>query len=72
MAKFTAEQRERIQSIRTIPTRGARPVYGVRPDGERTKAVTDELGNTVTHHSDGRQDVLIRAPQIKLTQQEAR
>lgn len=36
-------------------------------DGERHKAVTDELGNTVTQHAKGdRQDVLIRAPHIKI------
>lgn len=36
-------------------------------DGERHKAVTDELNNTVTQHSKGdRQDVLIRAPHIKI------
>lgn len=36
-------------------------------DGERHKATTDELNNTVTQHSKGdRQDVLIRAPQVKI------
>lgn len=36
-------------------------------DGERHKAVTDELNNTVTQHAKGdRQDVLIRAPQVKI------
>lgn len=36
-------------------------------DGERHKATTDELNNTVTQHAKGdRQDVLIRAPQVKI------
>lgn len=36
-------------------------------DGERHKAITDELNNTVTQHAKGdRQDVLIRAPQVKV------
>lgn len=35
--------------------------------GERHKAVTDELGNTVTQHARGdRQDVHIRAPHVRL------
>jgi hypothetical protein len=32
--------------------------------GERFKAVTDELGNTVTQRGDDRQDVKIRAPHV--------
>lgn len=45
----------------------ARVVEGRRPDGVRTKATTDELGNTVTEHAQGdRQDVHIRAPLIKI------
>lgn len=39
-------------------------------DGERHKATTDELNNTVTQHAKGdRQDVLIRAPQVKVETQ---
>jgi hypothetical protein len=36
--------------------------------GDRTKAVTDQLGNTVTEHnnSKGQVDVNIRAPHIRL------
>lgn len=49
-----------------------RVVYAGDKPGERTKATTDELGNTVTQHQDGRQDVHIRAPLIRLTSQEVR
>lgn len=51
-------------------------VEGRRADGVRTKAVTDELGNTTTHHAtkDDRVDVTIRAPHLRatLTQREVR
>jgi hypothetical protein len=35
--------------------------------GERCKATTDELGNTVTVQGDNRQDVNIKAPTITIT-----
>jgi hypothetical protein len=37
--------------------------------GDRTKATTDQLGNTVTEHnnSKGQVDVNIRAPEIRVT-----
>jgi hypothetical protein len=36
-------------------------------DGERHKATTDELGNTVTQHAIGdRQDVLVRPKTVRL------
>ena len=69
---MTKIDREKLLSISVGKRSRDKVVYGRDDQGQRTKAVTDELGNTVTHHSDGRQDVLIRAPQIKLTQQEAR
>ncbi len=34
--------------------------------GERCKATTDELGNTVTVQGDNRQDVDIKAPTIRV------
>jgi hypothetical protein len=73
VGKFTPEQREKLKSIRigTGPNM-PKPVYGVRPDGERTKAVTDELGNVQTYHTDGRVDVEIKAPKIQLVQKEVR
>lgn len=36
-------------------------------NGQRYKATTDELNNTVTERSGDRQDVLIRAPHLKKT-----
>lgn len=42
-----------------------RVVDGRRPDGERCKSTTDELGNTVTESAE-RQDVHIRAPHVVL------
>lgn len=35
-------------------------------DGNRYKAVTDELNNTVTQRADDRQDVHIRAPRLRI------
>lgn len=44
-------------------------VEGRRADGVRTKATTDQLGNTVTEHAskDDRVDVMIRAPHLKVS-----
>jgi hypothetical protein len=39
-------------------------VDGYRPNGERCKSTTDELGNTVTESAE-RQDVLIKAPHVR-------
>jgi hypothetical protein len=47
-------------------------VYAGDKRGERTKATTDELGNTVTEHQTGRVDVEIKAPKIQLLQREVR
>jgi hypothetical protein len=40
--------------------------------GYRTKATTDELGNTVTEHADptDRVDVTVRPPHVRLVSQE--
>lgn len=66
----------KLRSIGVISRRSGPVVrHGRRPDGVRTKATIDELGNTVTEHAIGdRQDVLINAPTItvKAAQQEVR
>lgn len=57
---------EKLRSIGVISRRTrAVVVDGRRPDGIRTKATTDELGNTVTEHAvkGDRQDVHIRVPE---------
>lgn len=46
-------------------------VDGRRPDGERCKSTTDELGNTVTESAE-RQDVRIRATTVHLSREELR
>ena len=52
---------------------GNRVREGRREDGVRTKATTDELGNTVTEHAVGdRQDVHIRAKPIRAHIEELR
>ena len=56
---------EKLRSIGVISKRTRSTVKeGRRPDGARTKATTDELGNTVTEHAvkGDRQDVHIRQP----------
>lgn len=61
---------EKMRSIGVISKRTRSTVVdGRRPDGVRTKATTDELGNTVTEHNvkGDRQDVHIKAPQIRAT-----
>lgn len=77
-----SEFRDKVRSIGVLSggrTRN-RVVEGRRPEhdpgvdaGEKFKATTDELGNTVTE-SANRQDVLIRAPHLKvsLAQREVR
>lgn len=68
-----SEFADKVRSLGVIGSRsGSRVEYAGDKPGERTKAITDELGNTTTHHQDGRVDVLIRAPKIQLTQGEVR
>lgn len=56
---------EKLRSIRTISRRSGDQVREGRDDqGRRYKAVTDELGNTVTQRHGDRQDVTINAPHI--------
>jgi hypothetical protein len=59
----------KLRSLAVISRRSGPVVReGRRPDGVRTKATTDELGNTVTEHAVGdRQDVLIKAPTVQVT-----
>jgi hypothetical protein len=60
--------RDKLLSIGVVSRRSGPVVReGRRPDGVRIKAVTDELGNTVTEHAQGdRQDVHIRAPHVRI------
>lgn len=58
---------DRMRSIGVISRRsGDRVREGRDADGRRFKAVTDELGNTVTQRGGDRQDVTIRPPQIRV------
>lgn len=68
-----SEFRDKILSLglNTGRSRDRIEYAGDKP-GERTKAVTDELGNTVTEHQTGRVDVHIKAPKIQLLQREVR
>lgn len=64
------------QKIKTLHfgTRGRtrdKVVDGRRPDGERCKHTTDELGNTVTESAE-RQDVRIRPQTVHLSREELR
>lgn len=57
---------DKLRSIGVISRRSGPTVReGRRADGVRVKAVTDELGHTVTEHNvpGGRQDVHIRMPE---------
>jgi hypothetical protein len=49
-------------------------VHGRDAEGARTKAVTDELGNTVTEHNNSKDqvDVAIKAPHISIISKEVR
>jgi hypothetical protein len=66
--------REKLASIGFLAGGRTRPQVseGKAEDGSRTKAVTDELDNTVTEHTrrgtgvSHRQDVLIRPPTIRV------
>lgn len=61
--------RDRLLGIGIISRRsGSTVVEGRRADGVRTKATTDELGNTVTEHAtkDDRVDVQINAPHVRI------
>jgi hypothetical protein len=61
--------RDRLLGVGFISGRFSATVHEDRaPDGQRRKHTTDELGNTVTEWARGdRQDVLVRAPEVKLT-----
>jgi hypothetical protein len=66
---------DRLRSVAPI-TRRTRDIVREGRDeaGDRTKAVTDQLGNTVTEHNNSKDqvDVNIRAPEIRLTGDEIR
>lgn len=61
---------EKLRSVGFMTRGRTRPkiVEGYDRDGARTKAVTDELGNTVTEHNNSKDqvDVHIRAPHLKI------
>lgn len=62
---MASEWLERMRSIGVISHRsGSQVREGRDADGERFKATTDELGNTVTERAGDRQDVNINAPRI--------
>lgn len=55
----------KMRSIGAISRRsGDRVSEGKDDNGDRYKATTDELNNTVTERAGDRQDVLIRAPRV--------
>lgn len=57
---------EKLRSIRAISRRSGDQVReGRDADGHRYKAVTDELGHTVTQRAGDRQDVTIRPKTIR-------
>ena len=60
---------DKLRSIGVISRRTRNHVREGRDasSGERFKAVTDELGNTVTQRGENRQDVTIRAPRVAVT-----
>lgn len=64
------EYREKLLSIGVLRGGRSRPtvVEGIDAEGAKTKAVTDELGNTVTEHNNSKDqvDVHIRAPHVKV------
>jgi len=68
MADGTPIDLDKLRSIGVISRRTRNQVREGRDasSGERFKAVTDELGNTVTQRGNDRQDVTIRAPRVAL------
>jgi hypothetical protein len=59
---------EKMQSIGSISRRTADQVTeGRDARGQRYKAVTDGLGNTVTQRAGDRQDVHIKAPTVAMS-----
>lgn len=58
---------EKLRSIAVIGRRtGSRVQEGRDSAGQRFKATTDELGNTVTQRAGDRQDVTIRPQAVRL------
>lgn len=58
----------RMRSIGVISRRSGDQVRESRDEaGRLVKAVTDELGNTVTQRAGDRQDVQIKAPLVRQT-----
>jgi hypothetical protein len=70
MAEGTPIDREKLLSLSYLSRGRTRNHVREGRDaatGERFKAVTDELGNTVTQRGNDRQDVTIRAPRVAVT-----
>jgi hypothetical protein len=66
---------DRLRTVAPISRRTRDIVVAGRDvAGARTKATTDQLGNTVTEHNNSKDqvDVNIRAPEIRLTGDEIR
>ena len=67
------EYLEKLRSVGVVSKR-SKPhvVEGRDHEGNRTKAVTDEAGNTVTEHNNSKDqvDVTIRAPRIHVSAKE--
>ena len=71
MADGTPIDREKLLSIGYLGGGRTRDkvVDGRRPDGERCKYTTDQLGNTVTESAE-RQDVHIRLQPVQISREE--
>jgi hypothetical protein len=66
---------DRLRTVAPISRRTRDIIREGRDEhGDRTKATTDQLGNTVTEHNNSKDqvDVNIRAPEIRLTGDEIR
>ncbi len=73
MGQISPEKLEAMRSIGFLSKGQTRPKVRewTDPTSGRMKAVTDELGNTVTQHSKvDRQDVHIKAPEVKIIAQQ--
>jgi hypothetical protein len=65
----SSEFRDKLLTLGVISRRSGSRIHEWRTDdGERHKAVTDELDNTVTQHARGdRQDVTLRPETVRVT-----
>jgi hypothetical protein len=64
-AEGTPIDRDKLLTVGVLPGgRSRSKVREGRDETGRFKAITDELGNTVTERAGDRQDVTIRAPHV--------